>query len=110
MRIIIRDYKIFNIKVNDETIDLDTIDFAIFNTDTNKIVIYYADSCVLYITNKNWNLYKKEERTYKNILFMGPVDTIRNNWIYFEEDEIPDNYIENEMESISFMCSNLESW
>ena len=49
--------------------------------DTLKITISYEDSCVLYLTNTNWDQYKEEEQKYKNLLFIGPVTTVGSNWL-----------------------------
>ena len=48
--------------------------------ETLKITISYPaeDSCVLYLTNTNWDQYKEEEKRYKNLLFIGPVTTVGN--------------------------------
>jgi predicted NAD-dependent protein-ADP-ribosyltransferase YbiA (DUF1768 family) len=49
--------------------------------DTLKITISYEDSCVLYLTNTNWDKYKEEEQQYNNLLFIGPVTHIGENWL-----------------------------
>ena len=51
--------------------------------DTLKISISYKEdsSCVLYLTDSNWDKYTKEEQRYKNLLFIGPVTNIGDFWL-----------------------------
>ena len=47
-----------------------------------KISISYENSCVLYLTDTNWDKYKEEEKIYNNLLFIGPVTIVEDNWLY----------------------------
>jgi hypothetical protein len=82
------EFKGFDIIINDIKINEDNklLLFQLFNYDDSKIIISYEYEAIIFITDSNWNKYKKEYNYYKKIIFIGPVETIGDNWLYFCEN------------------------
>jgi hypothetical protein len=55
--------------------------FQFLNVNDSKISICYEEEIVMYITDSNWNKYKKEYNEYKKIILFGPVQSIGDNWL-----------------------------
>ncbi len=79
--------------------------------DTLKIIISYKNSCVLYLTNTNWNTYNQEEKKYNNLLFMGPVTNIGSDWLFYSKNLNIDFTGLTSLEKVGnnwlFYCKNL---
>jgi hypothetical protein len=78
------EFKGFDININDIKIKEDNklLLFQLFNYEDSKIIISYEYEAIIFITDSNWNKYKKEYNYYKKIIFIGPVETIGDNWLY----------------------------
>ena len=82
------EFKGFDIIINDIKIKEDNklLLFQLFNYEDSKIIMSYEYEAIIFITDYNWNKYKKEYNYYKKIIFIGSVETIGDNWLHFCEN------------------------
>ena len=76
-------FKGFDIMINDIRLSDNNslLLFQFLNDNDSKVSICYEEEIVMYITDSNWNKYKKEYNEYKKIILFGPVESIGDNWL-----------------------------